>query len=158
MSKLVKRESPISRHRGDMTPFDEIDSLFDRLWHGGLMRPFDWRLPEWTSLAAGALPRVDIVEEDDAVIVRAELPGVAKDALDVSLTEDRLTIKGETHKAQEAKGEVFRSERYHGSFSRTIALPTAVRGDDAKAAFTDGILEIRLPKAEGSARQTIAVE
>jgi len=137
-----------------------MDRLFDQLWEGGLLSPFSRLWPEWADFGdpEGRIPRVDIVDEDATLLVRAELPGIAKENLDVSMTDDYLTIKGETREEIKEGSKPYHSEMHHGSFSRTLQLPVAVRGEDAQANFHDGVLEIRLPKAEEAKRHAINVE
>jgi HSP20 family protein len=95
------------------------------------------------------VPTVDVYEEKDDIIVKAELPGMDKDNIEVNLTDHTLTIKGEKRKEEEAKEEnYYRSERSYGSFLRTLELPKDVHGDKVKASFKNGILEVRMPKIE----------
>ncbi len=144
-----------------MAPWDEMDRLFEGFMPRGWMRPFRW---EWPSMgeapfSGGKFPRVDIVDRDDEIVVRAEVPGVEKKDLDVSLTDNTVCIKGATRREEkEEKGEYLRSELVSGSFSRTLALPGAVDSARAKATFKDGVLELVLPKIEESKRQSIRVE
>ena len=104
------------------------------------------------------MPRVDIVERDDELVVKAELPGVDKKDLDVSVTENAVTIKGSTsHEEKEEKGDYYRCEISSGAYSRTLALPSDVEADKAKANFKDGVLELTLPKLKKAKRHTIKV-
>ena len=155
-----KKGQVVPRMARDLSPFDEMDSLFDRLFEGGFLRPFDWRWPELTGFhrLEERLPRVDMIDREEEVVVRMEIPGVHKDELDVSLSDEYLTIKGETHEEKEEKGEFFRSEIRHGSFTRTVRLPDAVTGEKAKARFEDGLLEITIPKAEKAKRHSIEID
>lgn len=112
----------------------EMDRLFDDFFRrGGLMR-------EWP---------VDVVETNDTVVVKAELPGMEPKDVDISVSGGKLTIKGERKAEKEEKGKTFyRMERCYGSFSRTIELPASVEADKAKADYKNGVLEITLPKTE----------
>jgi HSP20 family protein len=93
------------------------------------------------------------------VVVKAELPGVQKDDINVSVTDSSVTIKGSTsHEEKEEKGNYYRREISRGSFSRTVALPSDVDADKAKANFTDGILVLTIPKVEKSHRKSVTVE
>lgn len=152
-----------SRHaRGAMSPFDEMDRLMGRFMRGRWPRPFsdDWfAWPEAGMPFEQPMPRVDVVDKDDEVEVTAELPGVTKDQLDVSVSDNALTIRGSTtHEEKEEKGEYYRREIRKGEFSRTVALPADVKGDQAKASFEDGVLTITLPKLEKAKRSSIKVE
>jgi HSP20 family protein len=104
-------------------------------------------------------PAVDLFEEKDDIVVKAELPGIDKDNIEVNLTDHTLTIKGEKKKEEEVKEEnYFRSERSYGSFVRTLELPKDVHADKVKASFKNGILEIRMPKTEEAKAKEIKVK
>ncbi|MDS1029243.1 Hsp20/alpha crystallin family protein [Bacillota bacterium LX-D] len=105
-----------------------------------------------TKLFSGmSAPRVDIYQTDADIIVKAEIPGVAKEDLNLYIDENSIRISGQTKKENELKDEnVYRTERYYGNFSRTIPLPVGVISDQAKAEYKDGILSITVPKSEPS--------
>ena len=136
--------------------------MFEGFFPHGWMRPTHGEWPAWAGLEApfeGRMPKVDVMDRDDEVVVRAELPGVEKDDLDISLTDDSVTIKATTkQESEEEKGDYHRREISQGSFSRMIALPASVQGDQAKARFKDGILELTLPKKTPAKRHSIKVE
>ena len=145
-----------------LSPFEEMERLFEGYFPRGWMHPFHWERPSWGELAApfeGKMPRVDIVDRDNELIVKAELPGVDKKDLDISMTENTVTIKGSTsHEEKEEKGDYYRSEMSRGSYSRTLALPSDVEADKAKAKFKDGVLELTLPKLKKAKRRSVKVE
>ena len=104
-------------------------------------------------------PALDVFEDKDDVVVKAELPGMNKENIEVNLTDSVLTIKGEKKKEEEIKEEnYYRSERSYGSFVRSVELPTAVHGDKVKASFKNGILEVRAPKTEEAKSKEIKVK
>ncbi len=104
-------------------------------------------------------PSVDVFEEKDDIVVKAELPGMEKDNIEVNLTDHTLTIKGEKKKEEEVKGEnYYRAERSYGSFLRTLELPKEVRADKVKASFKNGILEVRMPKTEEAKAKEVKVK
>jgi HSP20 family protein len=104
-------------------------------------------------------PAVDLFEEKDDIVVKAELPGMDKDNIEVKLSDSTLTIKGEKKKEEEVKEEnYYRSERTHGSFVRNVELPKAVHADKVKATFKNGILEVRIPKTEEAKAKEIKVK
>lgn len=104
-------------------------------------------------------PIVDVFEEKDDIVVKAELPGIEKDNIEVNLTDHTLTIKGEKKKEEEIKEEnYYRAERSYGSFLRTLELPRDVRADQVKASFKNGILEVRIPKTEEAKAKEIKVK
>ncbi len=145
-----------------LSPFDDLDRLMSSITRGRWPRSFseDWSF--WPELEMGPqrpVPRVDVVEKDDAVEVTAELPGVKKGELDVSVSDDILTICGSTrHEENEEKGEYYHREIRQGEFSRTLALPAGVDGEQAKAAFENGVLKITLPKLEKAKRTSSKVK
>jgi HSP20 family protein len=145
-----------------LSPFEEIDHLLENVFPRRWLRPWQRAWPDWNELAApfeGRYPRVDVIDRDDEIMVRAEVPGVEKQDLDVSMTDDTLTIKGSAKREEkEEKGDYYRCEISRGGFARTVLLPSNVDGTKARAMFKDGILEVVLPKAEKSKRRTIAVD
>jgi HSP20 family protein len=144
-----------------LTPFDEMERLFGGFLPRGWMRRFGADWPSWGEMTAfeGRMPRVDVIDRDDEVVVRAEVPGVAKDALDVSVSDNSVTIKGETKREEkEEKGDYHRCEISRGSFARTISLADYVDAEKAKATFKDGVLELTLPKVEKAKRRTIEID
>jgi HSP20 family protein len=105
------------------------------------------------------VPTVDVYEEKDEIVVKAELPGMDKDGIEVNLSDHTLTIKGEKKKEEEIKEEnYYRSERSHGTFLRTVELPKDVRADKIKASFKNGILEVRMPKTEEAKAKEVKVK
>ena len=104
-------------------------------------------------------PDIEVREEPDHFLVRADLPGIKKEELNISVTGNLLTLKGERKGETETKGrDYFYSERFYGAFSRTLELPTEVEADKMKAAYKDGVLELTLPKAESAKPKQIKVE
>ncbi|MCL6560926.1 MAG: Hsp20/alpha crystallin family protein [Firmicutes bacterium] len=95
-------------------------------------------------------PRIDLYQTETDVVATAELPGVeSKDDIEVSVTPDALSIKGELKRTHNVKDEhFFHSERYFGSFSRTLPLPAEVKPEETRASYENGVLEIRMPKTE----------
>ena len=119
-------------------------------------------LAAWRSKSLGApAPALDLYEEKDEVVAKAELPGMEKKDIQVNISDHHLTIKGEKKKEEETKEKNFyRSERSYGSFCRSIELPADVEPDKAKASFKDGVLEIHIPKTEEAKKQPrqVAIE
>jgi HSP20 family protein len=130
------------------------DEIFGR-------RFFDWNLPERMHFPEIGLrePAIEVYEDKEEVVVKAEVPGLKKENLEVNITNHMLTIRGE--KKQEVEKEkkgYYYSERSYGSFSRTVELPTDVRTEKAAAHFKDGILEIRLPKTEEAKKHEVQIK
>ncbi|MGD2053414.1 MAG: Hsp20/alpha crystallin family protein [Gammaproteobacteria bacterium] len=140
--------------------FHELERRFDDLFSGDWGMPSSWELPEWSRLSKMELktPKVDIIDRDDDILVRADVPGVNKENLDVTLTDNTITIKGSTsEEKKEEKGDYFRSETMKGEFSRTMSLPSDVDGNKAATAFKDGVLEVTVPKVEKAKRIKVNV-
>jgi len=139
-------------------PFDELTTLrreMDSLWDR-----FFPEAPFHERYAAHAwLPKVDLTETKDKLVVKAELPGLEAKDVELSLTEDILTIRGEKKEEKEEKDEhCFFVERYHGTFQRNIKLPTLVKTDKIDATFDKGILTINLPKSEEVKKKEIKIK
>lgn len=148
--------------RRELHLVDEMDRLFDTLFHRGWLRPFRESWPEWAGLGETfemTAPRVDVINREEEILVRAEVPGVEKKDLEVDLSGQMLTIRGERRREEKKEeGEYFRSEIARGSFSRTLRLPEEVDFEKARAEFAEGMLEIHLPKTHKTERRRIAVE
>lgn len=140
-----------------VTPFSQINRVreeLNRFFEDPLsvMRP-------GKSFFQGWEPSVDVYENEDQITVRAELPGMKREEISVSLDEDTLNISGERKREQESKeGETYRSERYFGRFQRSVTLSHPVDAEKIQANYKDGVLTIRLPKAEAGKRRHIEVK
>lgn len=153
--KVVTRV-PVRRSEFDLMarPFSLFEDLQER------MSQF-FRLPFFEETRRGLMervvsPRVDVFEEGKNLVVKAEIPGVKKEEISVSISDDSVTIKGERKQAREEKGKDFyRSECAYGSFQRSVALPHRVKAKGAKAKYENGVLEVRVPKAKGEGSKTI---
>jgi len=119
---------------------DEIDRLFQE--------PLA-ELARTTNLLSGWTPAIDLYEDKDNVFVKAELPGMKKEDIEVSFHNGTLSVSGERKSEDKYEdSEVYRSERFFGRFQRTVTLPAPVAADKVKAEYKDGILSITLPKTE----------
>lgn len=137
-------------------PFEGLTTLrreMDRLWE----HFFDGsHLP--VSGDGGLEPAVEIADTTDTVIVKAQLPGFTKDQVQVQITDDRLTIKGEMREEEKKEDKnYYRREFRYGAFTRNITLPTAVQADKAEAQLKDGILQITIPKSAQAKAQEIPI-
>ncbi|KAB2842339.1 MAG: Hsp20/alpha crystallin family protein [Melioribacteraceae bacterium] len=104
-------------------------------------------------------PRIDISEKNDKILVEAEIPGVKKEDLKITLQDNILTIKGEKKKEEESKdNNYYRCERSYGSFSRSFTLPAEVNTEKVDAKFSDGMLKIELKKIEPKKAQEKLIE
>ncbi len=156
--KEIQKAMPVRA----LTPFDEMDRMFDRFMSGNWMRPFAWDRPLWKGMMEPLelnLPRMDVIDREEDILVRAEVPGVDKKDLEVSLADNMLTVKGSAKREEkEEKGDYYRCETSQGSFLRTVAIPGKIDTSKVAASLKDGVLEITLPKVEGSKRRSIKVE
>ncbi len=139
-------------------PFRDLISLreaMDRLFEESFVQPRSgWLAPFGPEALA-----VDMYQTNDAVIVKAAIPGVKPEDIDINITGDVLTIKGETKAEEEVKEEnYFRRERRYGSFSRSLSIPVSVVADKATADFENGVLTLTLPKAEEVKPKAIKVK
>lgn len=137
--------------RSVQDPWREMDTLFDRFFGN-----MTW--PEH-SLTRPFVPALDVSENDEEYVVKAELPGIDPKQIDVNLRGNVLTIKGEKREEKEEKGERFsRIERAYGSFSRTLRLPGDVQEDKVEARYKDGVLNLKLPKTEGAKAKSVKIQ
>ncbi len=117
---------------------------------------------QWPVKAANGgiwAPAVDIIDEKDQVRIKADLPGLKKEDIEVSADNGVLTIKGEKKEEKEIKEKDYvRSERYYGSFHRSFSLPAGVDAQKVNAVYKDGVLEVTLPKREDAKPKQIKVE
>ncbi len=145
MSNLIRWEPA----REMMTLRDAMDRLFD----DAFTRPLRLNDGHWSA------PAVDMYQTDNEIVVKAAIPGVKADDVQINVTGEALTIKGETKEKEEVKEKAYhlREQRW-GMFERTLALPTDVIADKAKAEFENGILTITLPKAEEVRPKTINIK
>lgn len=145
-------EKSVPARREEYSPFSlfrsEMNRLFDNFFRGVDIEPFEKRFGAFQ-------PDIDVTETDKEIKVSAELPGMDDKDIDVSLTKDSLTIKGEKkEEKEEKKKDYYRMERSYGSFSRTISLPIEIDADKAKAQFKKGVLTITLPKTTKAIKET----
>lgn len=159
--KSGEENVPVKREQASrmLSPFEEMDRMFEGFFPRRWMHPFHWEMPHLHEMAELKMPRIDIIDRDTEIVIRAELPGVAKEDVDLSITDNNVTIKATTsHEEKEEKGNYYRCEISRGSFSRTVALPGNIDADKAKASFNEGILELTMPKQEKSHRKSVTVE
>lgn len=128
-------------------PFGDVDTLFNRLMPSAFLRPQltlegNGRKLEWS-------PSTDISETDKEYVIRAALPAVKKEDVQVTLDQGMITIKGERKQQKEDKNEKFhRVESFYGSFERSFSLPENVNADAIRCDSKDGILTVHIPKTE----------
>jgi HSP20 family protein len=113
----------------------------------------------WADWERGWTPVVDMVDHDDEIVLRADLPGLDEKDVEVQVQDHTLTIQGERkEEKEEKKQDYYYSERSYGAFARTLPLPAAVEADKVKAIFKRGVLEVHLPKAKESKGKRIEIK
>ena len=145
MSNLIRWEPA----RDMMTLREAMDRLFD----DAFTRPLSMAGNSWS------IPAVDMYQTDNEIVVKAALPGIQADEVQINITGDVLTLKGEVKQSEEVKEKAYHiHEQRWGAFERTLILPANVVADKAKADFENGILTITLPKAEEAKPKTITIK
>lgn len=125
----------------------ELDTLFDRFMRGA-----------WDLTDLGTMPRMDLEETDKALRITLEVPGVDPADVEISVTGNLLTVRGESREEKEERGATFhRHERRAGAFERSVSLPSTVNPDKADAQFKNGLLTITLEKHPGAQAKRIKV-
>jgi HSP20 family protein len=128
----------------------DMDRLFDRMWD-------DFGMPLSTKVER-EIPSIDLSETEDSLIIKAEVPGINPEDMEISITDNILTIKGEmTQEDIEEKGDYHRMERRYGYFSRTLELPCKIVVEDVRATYKKGVLSIIMPKCEQPSTREIRV-
>lgn len=139
-------------------PFRDLISIQDRmnrLFEQTLSRSRD----EEGIATATWTPAVDIYETAETIVMKAELPGLNRDDIDIQIQDNTLVLRGERRFARDVQQENYlRIERAYGSFHRTFTLPATVRQEGIRAVFRDGVLELTLPKTEGATPKRISIE
>lgn len=139
-------------------PFRDLLSIQDRmnkLFEQTLSRS---RTEEGIAASTWA-PAVDIYETPDTIVMKAELPGLTREDIEIQIRDNTLTLKGERRFAKDVQEENYlRIERAYGAFQRSFTLPASVQQEKIRALFRDGVLELTLPKAEGAKAKKITIE
>jgi len=152
MNEITRRYNPISSELTPFDPFWDMDNVMNKF----MMRPFSL-LREGMEMEPQI--KMDVKEADGKYVVNAEIPGVSKDDIHVTVDGNRVSISAEVKQEKEAKeGErVIRCERSYGMATRSFTLAEEVDQSKAQAKYTDGVLELTLPKKPGSSRKEIAI-
>jgi HSP20 family protein len=131
-----------------------FDPYFDRLWRGFAPRAILWPKPatqEW-------LPDIDVFEREGKIVIRADLPGMKREEIQVAVEADMLTIRGRREEAKEVKEEdYYCSERSTGEFSRTMRLPEGVGVEAIEATYDNGVLEVTVPRPAAQGKKAVKV-
>lgn len=141
-------------------PLREMEREFERFFNRPMsLSPRDWpRWDEWFKQSELALPAMDVIDRDAEIVVRAQVPGLTAEDLEVTVTEQSLTLRGHKRTESEEGGEFHRREISSQEFVRTISLPMPVDVEKAGASCKDGLLEITLPKREVVRKQKLTIQ
>src|SRR5215831_2062247 len=144
---MIARWNPFHRTASELVPFGDFDNLFRDLAGGGF------------SQLVSLNPAADIVETENSIQVKIDLPGHGAKDIQVKLEGDTLTIQSERKQEKEEKGENYlRTERSYGLFNRSFVLPSSVDGSKPEARYVNGVLTVTLPKAEAAKARVIEVK
>lgn len=169
-SDVQKAPSPVPSVHQTVHPlalpgfFRDMDRFFEeissRRWWDPLRSSWPGIMSTLPSLTLeGAVPRVDIIERDSDVVVRAEMPGIEKENIDISLVNNTLILRATSHKEEkEEEGEYHRQEISRSSYQRSIMLPAEIDEQGGRATFKNGVLEITFGKKEMTKRSSIRIE
>lgn len=166
VKRSEKAAAPMAAPAADMWQSfrNDMQRFFDQFWNRGLLpslpRAFDVE-PLWRQLPSVGLaqPAVDYTEDDKAFHITAELPGMSEKDIEVSVSGDTLTIKGEKRSEKEEKAKnYYLSERSYGSFQRSFSLPDGVDRNKIEASFASGVLTLSLPKTAEAVQQQKKIE
>ena len=134
--------------------FQNLHERFNRIFQDTALSRFgsEESMGSWT-------PLCDIYEEGDNIVVKAEVPGIDRNDIDVQVENNVLTLRGERKREQEVKSEnLYRTERFYGSFTRSFTLPVTVDTQNIRAEYKDGILRVTMPKVEEAKPRKIKIQ
>lgn len=143
-----------------MSPLSSLQSEMNRMFEDFFSQPLGLAIPRTRVEATAVVPALDVKEDENCIVVTAELPGINQEDVEINVQEDMLEIRG--HKREEQKNEqenYCMIERSYGAFARRVALPADVNSDQAEARMENGVLTLRLPKAAPKAgKKTITIQ
>ena len=157
--KREPRELTISEPRRFLTPFEDMGRWFEEAFRRPFLGP-SWmpriRFPE---MMGEVSPSVDIFEVGNDIVVKAEVPGMKKEDIEVNLTQDTITISGQKNEEEKVeKKDFYRLERSFGTFTRKLRLPEGAQTDKVKASFKNGVLEVRIPKSPTATAKKVSID
>ena len=154
MTAIVRRITPrtlrvLEPSYRPISLFGEVEELAREMWDA-------WKP---AAFANGLIPRMDMIEGKDALVVKTELAGIKKRDIDISIENDTLIVKAEKKRDKLAKEATYRvSERYYGHYLRSVLLPVPVDAENVSASLKGGVLEIRLPKAKETKSKRVEIK
>ena len=154
-------KSQTDEPHGYLTAFSEfenkVEKMFQRFWNNSFKHD---KVPDLFSYGAlGDMPKMDVIDREKEILVKAELPGFDKKDLEVSITNNQLVIKAKTcHEEKEEKGDYLKQEINQSEIYRSVLLPAEVDEEKVKTSFKNGVLKLTIPKLEKSYRRKIDIE
>lgn len=166
MSSLAKQsKSALAKYQPlqGLNVFDEMERMFDNFASDNWVKPVTSTPPHVKKIITTTFktitPKVDVIGFDNKIVVKVMMPGIEKQDIDISMTNNTVTIKGTpSHEEIEGKGDYYYCEISKGAYMRTLVLPENVDEEKAKAKFKNGLLELTIPKMEVSHRRNIKVD
>ncbi|MFP7754150.1 Hsp20/alpha crystallin family protein [Thermodesulfobacteriota bacterium B35] len=159
---MAKKEKGALVQKETMQPvslFEDMDRYMEQFFRNPFSMLSSPLMTGGLTRMEGITPSVDIYDDGDDMVLKAEIPGIKKDDLDVTITDEAITISGEKKQEEKVDKENYhRIERRYGSFSRSFRLPDNVNAGKAKAEFKDGVLEVRIPKTKESKKKKIEIK
>lgn len=157
--KKEPRELTVTGPSHFLSPFEEMERWFEESFRRPFFAPAWMPRIKFPEMAGEASLAVDIFEDGNNVVVKAEVPGMKKEDIEVNLTQDTITISGQKNAEEKVeRKDFYRVERTFGSFTRKLRLPADIQTDKAKATFKDGVLEVRIPKTSTAATRKISID
>jgi HSP20 family protein len=150
------RSSPLFTHPTGQLGID-VERLFDTIWNQS-MQPQRFQAPLATPRPRNAFPALNLWEDDQNLLIEAEIPGLAMSDIELLIQGDQLTLRGQRRPAEQEKATFLRQERWTGRFERTLTLPAPVDQDKVEASLHNGILTITLPKAASARPRKIEIK
>lgn len=147
--------------QGYLSSFKDLENRVENMFHNMWSNPFHHeKFPEPFSFSSlNDMPKIDVIDRDKELFIKAELPGFDKDDLDISIANNQLVIKAKTCKEEkEEKGDYLKQEIRRSEIYRSILLPAEVEDENIKTSYSNGVLELTMPKQEKSQRKQIKVE
>jgi HSP20 family protein len=140
--------------------YDPLSDVFPTLFRNFFADPAIARETAVTAPARAAAPRIDVIEQESGYVLRADMPGVAKDAINIDIEANRVTIRADVKRDEAASGSdrILRSERYVGALARSVVLADEVDEAAATATFENGVLELTLPRKAGVGPKRVTVQ
>jgi HSP20 family protein len=140
--------------------YDPLSDVFPTLFRNVFADPVLARETAATAPARAAAPRIDVIEQESGYVLRADMPGVAKDAINIDIEANRVTIRADVKRDDAASGSdrILRSERYVGALARSVVLADEVDEAAATATFENGVLELTLPRKAGVGPKRVTVQ